>query len=279
MNLIRVFPESPAAKKLSFEVEAFSFPGGERHVRLPASMLEIAYKFDTWAIEAHLYDAAGVMDLLLTTDALRRAIPVSATVRLVLPYVPYARQDRVAVPGEALSAKVFTSLINSQDYASVEVWDPHSDVTPALIDNVRITPTRSLIEAAIAGKGQVRLLRECAFVAPDAGARKRVSELARVYGTEVVYADKVRDVVTGRLSGTQVPDALPERPLLVVDDLCDAGGTFLLLADALRMKTRQPLYLYVTHGLFTRGLDALKTKYDRVFTANCRDAALEPQLG
>jgi ribose-phosphate pyrophosphokinase len=150
---------------------------------------------------------------------------------------------------------------------------------PALIDRVRVVPTRSLIESAIAGKGQARLLRECAFVAPDAGARKRVSELARAYDTDVIYADKVRDVATGKLSNTRVPDSLPDRPLLVIDDLCDAGGTFLLLADALRAKTRQPIYLYVTHGLFTRGIDALKAKYDKVFAANCRDAALEPQLG
>jgi ribose-phosphate pyrophosphokinase len=279
MNLLRVFTDSPSGKYLSFEVEAFSFPGGERHVRLPAPMLEVASEYGAWGIEARLYDAAGVMDLLLATDALRRAIPAGASVRLVLPYVPYARQDRVAVAGEALSAKVFAALINSQGYASVEVWDPHSDVIPALIDNIRVVPTRSLLEAAVAGKGQARLLRECAFVAPDAGARKRVGDLARVYGTEVVYADKVRDVVTGKLSGTRVSDALPDRPLLVIDDLCDAGGTFLLLADALRAKTRQPLYLYVTHGLFTKGLDALKARYDRVFAANCRDAALEPQLG
>lgn len=279
MNLLRVFTDGPAGRGPGLEVESFSFPGGERHVRLPASMLEIADEFGAWGIEARLYDAAGVMDLLLTTDALRRTIPVRASVRLVLPYVPYARQDRVAVAGEALSAKVFAALINSQGYSSVEVWDPHSDVTPALIDNVRVVPTRSLLEAAVGGKGQAGLLRECAFVAPDAGARKRVGDLARVYGTEVVYADKVRDVVTGKLSGTRVPDTLPDRPFLVVDDLCDAGGTFLALADALRAKTRQPLYLYVTHGLFTRGLDALKAKYERVFTANCRDAALEPQLG
>lgn len=279
MNTLRIFPSASSADVTAFDVQAFSFPSGERHVRLPGEMLEIADRFDAWGIEARLYDAAGVMDLLLATDALRRVIPDSATVRLVMPYVPYARQDRVAVPGEALSAKVFASLINSQGYSSVEAWDPHSDVTPALIDNLRVRSTQSLLKEAIAGKGQARLLTECAFVAPDTGARKRVTELARVFGTEVVYADKVRNVVDGKLSGTRVPDVLPDRPLLVIDDLCDAGGTFLLLADALRAKTHQPLYLYVTHGLFTRGLDAIKAKYNRVFAANCRDAALQPQLG
>lgn len=279
MNILRVFPDTPSSSATTFDVETFAFPGGERHVRLPASMLDIADQFNSWAIEAYLYDAAGVMDLLLATDAIRRAIPAGASLRLVMPYVPYARQDRVALPGEALSAKVFANLINSQGYTSVEAWDPHSDVIPALIDNLRVTPTSSLITSALSGNGQAQLLRECAFVAPDAGARKRVSELARVFGAEVVYADKVRDLMTGKLSGTRVPDVLPERPLLVIDDLCDAGGTFLLLADALRAKTSQPLYLYVTHGLFTRGLDTLKTKYDRVFAAHCRDAALKPKLG
>ncbi len=278
MNNIQIFSDSPGMQQV-FNIEALTFPAGERHVRLPPTLLDVAESSLAWGIEAHLYEASGIMDLLLVTDALRRTLPQEATIRLVLPYVPYARQDRVAVPGEPLSAKVFATLINSQRYASVEIWDPHSDVISALLDKVRIVPTRTLIESALRDKGQSHLLRETAFVAPDAGAHKRVGALARLYDTEVVYADKVRDVATGRLSDTRVPDALPEKPLLVIDDLCDAGGTFIALADALRAKTSQPLYLYVTHGLFTRGLDTLKTRYERVFAANCRDTALEPQLG
>lgn len=75
---------------------------------------------------------ADIMRLFLATDAVRRM--GVETVHLHIPYVPYARQDRVCYPGEALSAAVFAKLINAQGYDSVHCWDCHSDVMPALID-------------------------------------------------------------------------------------------------------------------------------------------------
>ncbi|MBU9200177.1 ribose-phosphate diphosphokinase [Burkholderia multivorans] len=266
-------------------IEFFSFPGGERHARLPVGIQpprDALGRYQPpreWVIEARVYTPADIMDLMLVTDALRRIIPAGSVLRLVMPYVPYARQDRVAVEGEPLSAAVFCNLINALAFDEVEVWDPHSDVTPALLKNVRIRSTRELLRTTFSEKGCSNLLRDCAFVAPDAGARKRVSALAAAFDTEVVFADKKRDPVTGKLSGAHVQGDVPARPLLVVDDICDGGGTFIELARVLREKTSQPLYLYVTHGLFTKGLEPLKACYAGVFSANCRDTEIASQLG
>ena len=84
---------------------------------------------------------------------------------------------------------------------------------------------------------------------------------------EVRFAEKVDDPQTGRTTHTRVPDDIPAQPVLVVDDICDGGRTFLELAAALRDKTRQPLYLYVTHGLFSKGLGELNARYAGIFTA------------
>ena len=279
MTLITISSTSAAGAGTQYAaLEFMSFPGGERHVRLPAAQLADAV--DTaWTIEARVYTPADIFDLMLATDALQRIIPVGSTLRLVMPYVPYARQDRVALEGEPLSAAVFCALINTLNFDAVEVWDPHSDVTPALLKNVRVRSTKGLMLKTFGEKGMEHLLTNCAFVAPDAGARKRVAALAKEFGTDMVPADKKRDPKTGKLSGAQVLGDVPARPLLVVDDICDGGGTFLELARVLREKTDQPLYLYVTHGLFTKGLDALKGCYDGVFSANCRDDAMAAQLG
>jgi len=269
------------AQKLAHytSIEFFGFPGGERHVRLSEELIHALKQHGRdWAINANVYTPYEIMDLLLVTDAVRRLLPAGNLLRLVLPYVPYARQDRVALEGEPLSIKVFANLVNSLAFDEVEIWDPHSDVTPALLNNVRVRPTEELMRATFDKAGATSLLRECAFVAPDAGARKRVGNLAKVFNTEPVFADKARDPVTGKLSGAKVPDDLPARPMLVVDDICDGGGTFIELARVLREKTDQPLYLYVTHGLFTKGLEPLRACYDRVFTANCRDLDLAERL-
>jgi len=259
------YPESPWKARNPIEVKVLKFPGGEMHVTvqtgMPAHELEI---------KARLSNADAIMTLLMATDALRRAYP-DTPIALYLPYVPYARQDRVANPGEALSAKVFCDLINAQNYRRVVIEDPHSDVTSALLNRVVIDdplPALRRVVESIRSKNS-----SLALVAPDAGARKRVLKLASQLDLPVVFADKIRDTHTGAITGTEIQNELPDCALLVVDDICDGGRTFTELAQALDAKqadrtARNPLYLYVTHGIFSKGLDALLESYAGVFTRN-----------
>ena len=247
------------------EMKVLKFPGGELHVTVETGICA-----DAFELKAHLPNADAVITLLMTTDALHRAYP-GAPIDLHLPYVPYARQDRIANPGEALSAKVFCDLINAQHYRRVVIQDPHSDVTPALLDRVVIDdPVPAL-------RRTLDRIRTCSpnvsLVAPDAGARKRVLKLASQLELPIVFADKIRDTRTGAIAGTEIQGELPDCALLVVDDICDGGRTFTELAQAIREKQRrggtcQPLYLYVTHGIFSKGLDALLDGYAAVFTRN-----------
>ncbi|MCG7325104.1 ribose-phosphate diphosphokinase [Achromobacter sp. ACRQX] len=243
---------------------AFRFPGGEMQVTIPAGLREHADAAREFRIHALLKSADDVMQLLLLTDALRRLNP-AAPVHLDMPYVPYARQDRVCNPGEALGAAVFCKLINDQQYATVTIVEPHSDVTPALLQRVRVIDAAAFLKKALAAPA---FAQGVTLMAPDAGARKRVQSLAKTLGVaDVRYAEKVRDPQTGRITETRVPDDIPAQPVLVVDDICDGGRTFLELAAALGDKTRQPLYLYVTHGIFSKGLTELKARYAGIFTA------------
>lgn len=251
-----VAPNKPVGLK------TLRFPGGEMHVTVDAGRAA-----DELVIRAHLPNSDAVMTLLMVTDALRRTYP-GVPVALDMPYVPYARQDRAANPGEALSAKVFCNLINAQGYARVVVQDPHSDVVTALLDRVVVDDPLPALRRIVES-----LPDTPALVAPDAGARKRVQKLASALELEVVFADKVRDTRTGEITGTQVIGDLPARPLLVVDDICDGGRTFIELAAALRDKQdtqalSKPLFLYVTHGIFSKGLDPLLADYTAVFTRN-----------
>ncbi|WGJ89680.1 ribose-phosphate diphosphokinase [Achromobacter mucicolens] len=251
-------------QRLTDTPAAFRFPGGEMQVTIPAGLREQADAAREFRIHALLKSADDVMQLLLLTDALRRLNP-AVPVHLDMPYVPYARQDRVCNPGEALGAAVFCKLINDQQYATVTIVEPHSDVTPALLARVRIADAAAFLKKALAAPA---FAQGVTLMAPDAGARKRVQALAKALGVaDVRYAEKVRDPQTGRITETRVPDDIPAQPVLVVDDICDGGRTFLELAAALRGKTRQPLYLYVTHGIFSKGLTELKANYAEIFTA------------
>ena len=256
----------------SLDYSVLTFSGGEVHVRIlepneaPGQVFEIT---------ARLHGSVEIMELLLLTDALRR-MSAGAKVRLVCAYFPYARQDRVCAPGEALSLRVVADLINAQGYESVEVWDAHSDVTGAVLNRMISVPALHFVR-------QLDLLARAdkpLLVAPDAGALKKASSIAKAIGTQWVRADKSRDPATGDITGTVVySDHVGQRDFLIIDDICDGGRTFIALAEALRPLTDGKVYLYVTHGIFSAGYDALTAAIDGIYTANSfRPAGEHPQV-
>lgn len=258
MLTVRVFRKG--ASILDVPVKMMTFPGGELHVT--AEIVCFRSEVESVKIVANLETASDIMALLLLTDAIRRQ--VSAPIHLFMPYVPYARQDRVANPGEALSIKVFCDLINAQRYESVFIKDPHSDVTPALLERCTTIDPMSDIYRAVEGIGG-----DCLLVCPDAGARKRVHAVAKRLQLDVLHADKVRNTKTGEITGTMVEMRVVkhDKPLLVIDDICDGGRTFIELAKELRqVGYAGPLYLYVTHGIFSKGVEPLMAHYDRIYT-------------
>lgn len=254
---------SPAAHlpMQPMDYSALRFAGGEVQVRITSPDETAGQHFE---ITARLHEPAAVMELLLLTDALRR-MSVGARIKLICPYLPYARQDRVCAPGEALSLRVMTDLINAQHYESVDVWDAHSDVAGAVLDRVVLVPALRFVQ-------QVDLMQRATkpvLVAPDAGALKKVSGIAKALGAHWVRADKSRDAKTGAITGTVVySEPVGSQDFLIVDDICDGGRTFIALAEALRPLTTGGIYLYITHGIFSSGYEALAAAFDGIYTAN-----------
>ena len=237
-------------------LRCFTFPGGEIQVRIEGP----PGPADAVTIRADLVDSDTLMALLLLTDAVRRHYHDPA-IHLVCPYLPYARQDRVAYPGEALSAAVACGLLNAQSYRSVEVWDAHSDVSLALLHRVRHRPASDFAGPIVTARDVI--------VAPDLGAVKRAAACARLAGVPLVQAEKTRSTDTGAITGSAVhSEPIGDRDFLIVDDICDGGRTFIELARVLRPLTRGRVKLYVTHGIFSAGFEALSETIDRIYVAN-----------
>lgn len=189
---------------------------------------------------------------------------------LVLPLPPGSRQDRLNDKGDYLfTARWVAEAINQCTFPKIAVLDPHSDVLPGLLDRVVVFP------CAFNSLGwNVHPSKYLGVIAPDGGAIKRAHVLARQNGLQVFHAWKSRDVSTGALSGFGVETLKPGH-YLVVDDLCDAGGTFIGLAQKLR-ESGCTADLFVTHGLFTKGTQALLDCYQRVI---CTDSTVGPKQG
>lgn len=188
-------------------------------------------------------------------------------VTLVLPNFPGARQDRRNFDGDVLfSAKYYAKIVNSVGFESVHTLDPHSDVVPALLDRCTVHNVGMILQYA-GLQGNSSFFGDYDYViAPDAGASKRAGIMAKQLGIPVVQAWKKRDTATGKLTGFGMENVMKGR-VLVVDDMCDGGGTFLGLADVLDSQGHIA-DLYVTHGLFTQGTEKLRQRYENIITTN-----------
>lgn len=183
--------------------------------------------------------------------------------RLILPYIPGARQDRVNPTGDVgFMLNTVARIINSYEFDTVLVADPHSMKSVELIENLTIFPYRDLYAHLWTGYSGV--------ISPDKGAKSRANFAgAALGGLVVVEASKVRDVTTGKLSGFDVT-VEDGHHYIVVDDICDGGGTFLGLGEKIR---EQGAFadLFVTHGIFSKGTSELKKLYKSIYTTNTRD--------
>lgn len=183
---------------------------------------------------------------------------------LILPFVPGARQDRLNDDGDYLfTAKSIARMVNDRNLPRVTVLDPHSDVIAALIDRCEVIHAHECIH---------RLTEPySAVISPDAGAEKRAGSVARKLGRPLVHGWKTRDVSTGAIAGFGIePGLAVGSRVLVVDDICDGGGTFVGLAKILKA-SQVEADLFVTHGIFSRGTPVLLSHYRKVF---CTDSVL-----
>jgi ribose-phosphate pyrophosphokinase len=254
----------------------FRMPAGEWHIKSAPS--EATYGLIVAYVQLSGSIGEDLTGLAIIKDALDRQ---GLKLLIVIPYLPGARQDRFQ-PGEAFSAKVYAKLINGIGAEKVLCLDPHSDVMPALIDNCVVTDIRRAVANLSSLITGVRIPLWDGVIAPDAGAAKRAQKIADLLNIPLFQATKKRDPDTGKLSKFGCEDIVMDGlNLLVVDDICDRGGTFIGLAEAIRaQKPSMPieadpdrlvhhrLDLWVTHGVFAPGSEKLREYYRYIFTTD-----------
>jgi len=250
---------APLGENNLIEYKSFLFAGGEPHIKISNNFDVAAPVTITQRINS--FNDLGM--ICITVDALRRM--GVREIELFIPYFPAARQDRVMIPGEPLSVKVYADIINAMALASVTVFDPHSEVTPALLNNCVTVSNHEFIKQVIAKIGA-----DVKLISPDGGALKKIYKVSEFLGgAEVVECSKSRDVKTGKLSGFKVyAEDLAGADCLIVDDICDGGGTFIGLAEALKAKNAGKLYLAISHGIFSKGFDELGKYFEQIFTTD-----------
>lgn len=255
INLDPTFtPYGPGA-----EFDRVTFPSG---VELNIKFNQVAFNPNI-LITTRIKSSDDLVFLLLATDAIRRT--GGKYIKLFIPYFPYARQDRQMTFGESLSVKVIADIINSQNYYEVGIFDPHSDVTPALLKNVVIFKNHVFVKEVLKDK------KDYLIVCPDAGAYKKVYDVCKFidYKDQIVICNKVRDVSNGRILDTTINvEDLKGKDCYIIDDICSKGGTFMAIAEKLKAKNSGNIYLVVSHYEGVADEKMLSERISGVYTTN-----------
>lgn len=263
------------------------FPGGEKHVEIPEIVATIT---DEVLVVARMGNAEALMELLLVKAALN-SLGIDR-VHLVMPYFPYARQDRVCNKGEAHGAAVFARVINEAFFDSVTVWDIHSSRAKNCLHRVREVEQWEIFAPRVR-EMYLNGYEHVTLVSPDYGASRKTHKIGDsligdewrafvpIPSMQIIMCSKNRNPQTGEIESFVVPEVRnQDYPHIIVDDICDGGGTFIGIAKELKKQGAGRIELWVTHGIFSKGLDVFKGLIDRVVYTNsgCEQITPEPVL-
>lgn len=223
---------------------------------------------DEVIVIASLTSSQIVLQLLETANALDNLFAKKKI--LNIPYLMGARFDRLMQHGDSIDLKVIANLINMCGFEKVVLFDPHSDTASMLINNSVVTSNKFLVETYN--------IPDTVLICPDAGAAKKIGKYLEWNENivDVVYCTKTRDLSNGNLTISVLePEKCKGRNCLIVDDICDGGGTFVGIANQIDPKH---LTLIVSHGIFSRGIMGLKEKFNLVIVSDSYAESYDDKL-
>ena len=247
-------------------VEYKLFPDGDSYIHIP----EISKCQGEDVILFHrLYpdQNSSIFVAILLLDTLKR---VGARITLVSPYLPYSRQDKTFLDGEALSAQILCRLFANAGASKLVTLDCHflkgdGEFEYSGLNINNLSANRLLVEYARKKVG----LESLEVISPDEGANYLVSEfggksMKKVRGKYEKSSEAYREIKkierTFDVKGKNV---------LILDDMIATGSTMIKAVDNVRKGGAKKILCAATHGFFLKdSLQKLRSISDGVFTTN-----------
>ncbi len=187
----------------------------------------------------------NLMELLLMIDAAKRASAYK--VIAVMPYYGYARQDRKDRPRVAIGSKLVANMLTAAGADRVVTMDLHAPQIQGYFD----IPVDHLDSSAIFIPYIESLkLENLTFAAPDVGSANRIREVASYFESEMVICDKHRKRANEIASMVVIGD-VTDRDIVLIDDICDTGGTLAKSAGLLKEKGARSVRAFCTHPVLS----------------------------
>ena len=189
--------------------------------------------------------AENLMELLLMIDAAKRASAYK--IITVIPYYGYARQDRKDRPRVAIGSKLIANMIQAAGADRLITMDLHAPQIQGYFD----IPVDHLDSHAVFIPYIENLkLENLTFAAPDVGSANRIREIASYFEAEMVICDKHRKRANEIASMVVIGD-VTDRDVVIIDDICDTGGTLAKSAALLMEKGARSVRALITHPVLS----------------------------
>ena len=196
-------------------------------------------------VQSTFSPAENIIELLLMIDAARRASAYK--VIAVIPYYGYARQDRKDKPRVAIGSKLMANMLVAAGADRVITMDLHAPQIQGYFD----IPVDHLDSSAIFIPYIEQLQMESlTFAAPDVGSANRIREIATYFNAEMVICDKHRKRANEIASMVVIGD-VAEKDVVLIDDICDTGGTLAKAAGLIKEKGAKSVRALCTHPVLS----------------------------
>ena len=247
----------------SIDIESSLFKCGEVYIQLNESIRDK----DITIIQGFRLPNTHFMELLLTIDACKRAGCNNVTV--VIPLLPYSRQDRRHISGVPISAKVICDMLKCSNINRLITFDLHANqIAGFLPNNIQFDHIQM---SSFWSFHLDRLYKDMdlwCFCSPDTGAIKRTHGLATMCGSpNLCFINKVRK--NGKVVHMDVIGDVKDKNVVLPDDMIDSGGTMVKAANVLKQNGALDVKILATHGIFSTPAYEELTDYEILVTDSC----------
>ena len=193
-----------------------------------------------------------IMQLMLAVDAAKKSS--ASEIIPIMPYFPYARQDKRDQYRGPIGAKVLAKTLEMLGATSFVTVDLHANQIEGFFDVPLIHIRGKYLFADFLVKN---LNINTVFCSPDAGGVKRVKKIRdlisrRYEGTNIQYVtiDKTRSG-PNQISDMSIIGNVKDADVIIIDDLCDTGGTLIKASNALLKAGARSVNVLVTHAVMS----------------------------
>ena len=233
-----------------FNTESKTFPDGENYLRINVdneSLIEgkeIIIVQSTGPSSSENQNAR-LFELLMMIDSVKRM--GAKKIIVVIPYLAYARQDKIFRPGESKFANLILRLIDSRRIDEVFVVDVHA---PKILEEIQCKWINIDSMKVLADYIKSLDVKDLVVVAPDKGAVERSKAFAKHFGENVPveYFEKIRDVKTGEITMTGEIN-LKNKDVVISDDIIATGGTMAKAIKLSKDSGANRVFAVATHAL------------------------------